>query len=49
MKLILQVLIAIIINCVFSGKCPPKEVISPCKCDAVSCNSLIIIKNVNSD
>ena len=31
MKLILLILISI--DIVFAGKCPPKETISPCKCD----------------
>ena len=36
MKLILLILITV--NSVFSGKCPPKEIISPCGCDEVNDN-----------
>ena len=30
------ILLLFVINTVFSGKCPPKEVVEPCKCDPVS-------------
>ena len=33
MKLILLILISI--DIVFAGKCPPQEIISPCKCNSV--------------
>ena len=34
MKLILLILITV--NSVFSCKCPPKKIISPCECDEVN-------------
>ena len=49
MKLIL---LLITINLVFGGKCPLKEVITPCICDEVNCDrncdsKIIVIKMDN--